>query len=294
MSICPKCGHLLDDDDQFCSKCGARVSAGFGAEIPPPLPTHSEYQPEQAVQPRFCVPQHRPVEPEPLPSRGQRANAGTVLLILLVLAAAGIVAYLLFPHSQSSEALQPQEIATASDPIATQVDADNSPEVTEPADSRLKPIGHADVPLPSTIGDEPAPTARGGEEVKAVAEQHYESPRPAQEPSVREVPQQVLRSAEQMPMFPGGDAALMKFVSSRLQYPAMAQDSHIEGTVVVQLVITKTGRVGEVKVVRSVDSNLDREAVRVCRSLPNFVPGRQNGQAVNVWYTLPVKFKLHQ
>ena len=294
MSICPKCGHLLDDDDQFCSKCGARVSAGFGAEIPPPLPTHSEYQPEQAVQPRFSAPQHRPIEPEPLPSRGQRANAGTVLLILLVLAAAGIVAYLLFPHSQSSEASQPQEIVAASDSIAPQSDAGNSPEEAKSADDGLKPIGHADAPSSSAIGDEPTPTTEDVAEAKAVSEQHCESPRPAQEPIVREAPQQVLRSAEQMPMFPGGDAALMKFISSRLQYPAMAQESHIEGTVVVQLVVTKTGRIGEVKVVRSVDSNLDREAVRVCRSLPNFVPGRQNGQAVNVWYTLPVKFKLHQ
>ncbi len=217
-----------------------------------------------------------------------------MLLILLVLAAAGIVAYLLFPHSQSSKALQPQEIVAASDSIAPQSDAGNSLEEAKPADDGLKPIVHAYAPSSSAIGDEPTPTTEGVAEAKAVAEQHYVSPQPAQEPSAREVPQQVLRSAEQMPMFPGGDAALMKFISSRLQYPAMAQESHIEGTVVVQLVVTKTGRVGEVKVVRSVDSNLDREAVRVCRSLPNFVPGRQNGQAVNVWYTLPVKFKLHQ
>ena len=97
-----------------------------------------------------------------------------------------------------------------------------------------------------------------------------------------------------MPTFPGGEAALMRYLSSHLQYPTMAQENGVQGTVVVQFVVTKTGKVGEVKVVRSVDRDLDREATRVCRSLPNFVPGRQNGQAVNVWYTLPVKFKLQQ
>lgn len=107
-------------------------------------------------------------------------------------------------------------------------------------------------------------------------------------------PEQVFKSVEQMPTFPGGDAALMKYLSSHLQYPTMAQENGVQGTVVVQFVVTKTGKVGEVKVVRSVDRDLDKEATRVCRSLPNFVPGRQNGQAVNVWYTLPVKFKLQQ
>ena len=95
-----------------------------------------------------------------------------------------------------------------------------------------------------------------------------------------------------MPTFPGGEAALMKWLSSHIQYPAMAQENNIQGKVVVQFVVTKTGQVGEVKVVRSKDKDLDREAVRVCKSLPKFVPGRQNGQPVAVWYTLPVNFKL--
>lgn len=106
--------------------------------------------------------------------------------------------------------------------------------------------------------------------------------------------EEVFRSVEQMPTFPGGDAALMKYLSSHLQYPAMAQENGVQGTVIVQFVVTKTGSVGEVKVARSVDRDLDKEAVRVCKSLPKFVPGRQNGQPVSVWYTLPVKFKLQQ
>ncbi|MBQ0070037.1 MAG: energy transducer TonB [Bacteroidales bacterium] len=109
---------------------------------------------------------------------------------------------------------------------------------------------------------------------------------------VKEVKEEVFKSVEQMPTFPGGDAALMKYLSSHINYPTMAQENNIQGKVIVQFVVTKTGKVGEVKVVRSVDKDLDREAVRVCKSLPNFVPGRQNGQPVSVWYTLPVTFKL--
>ena len=72
----------------------------------------------------------------------------------------------------------------------------------------------------------------------------------------------------------------------------MAMENNVQGRVVVQFVVTKTGKIGEVKVVRSVDRDLDKEAVRVCKTLPDFIPGKMNGQAVNVWYTLPVSFKL--
>jgi len=97
---------------------------------------------------------------------------------------------------------------------------------------------------------------------------------------------------EQKPQFPGGEAALLKYVSEHIRYPAMAQENNIQGRVIVQFVVTKTGNVGEVKVVRGKDPDLDKEAVRVVKSLPKFVPGKMNGHAVNVWYTLPIQFKL--
>ena len=109
---------------------------------------------------------------------------------------------------------------------------------------------------------------------------------------LKEAEVQVFRSVEQMPQFPGGEAALMKFLQSHINYPPMAVENGVQGRVVVQFVVDKTGKVGEVMVVRNVDKDLDKEAVRVCKSLPKFTPGRQNGQAVAVWYTLPVTFKL--
>ena len=102
----------------------------------------------------------------------------------------------------------------------------------------------------------------------------------------------IYHSVEQMPQFPGGDAALMKYIQPHLNYPPMAAHLSIQGCVVLQFVVDKTGKVGEVKVARSVDKELDHEAVRLVKTLPNFTPGRQNGEPVNVWYTLPVRFKL--
>ena len=106
------------------------------------------------------------------------------------------------------------------------------------------------------------------------------------------VKEEVFRAVEQMPRFPGGEQALMKYLSTHINYPTMAMENNVQGRVVVQFVVTKTGKIGEVKVVRSVDRDLDKEAVRVCKTLPDFIPGKMNGQAVNVWYTLPVSFKL--
>ena len=120
---------------------------------------------------------------------------------------------------------------------------------------------------------------------EVVVEQKVEKPK-------EEKKEEVFRSVEQMPQFPGGEAALMKYLQSHINYPPMAAENNVQGRVVVQFVVDKTGKVGEVKVVRSVDKDLDKEAVRVCKSLPKFTPGRQNGQAVSVWYTLPVTFKL--
>ena len=107
-----------------------------------------------------------------------------------------------------------------------------------------------------------------------------------------EVSQDVYKSVEQMPQFPGGEAALMKYLMQNIQYPVNAAKNDIEGRVIVQFVIEKDGQIGEVKVVSSVDPELDAEAVRVVKALPKFTPGRQDGKAVAVWYTLPVMFKL--
>ncbi len=101
-------------------------------------------------------------------------------------------------------------------------------------------------------------------------------------------------SAQKMPEFPGGEEELMKYLNVHIQYPPEALKNNIQGKVIVQFIVWKDGRVGKVKVVRSVDKYLDKEAVRVVKTLPKFIPGREDGEPVNVWYTLPVTFKLPQ
>ena len=106
--------------------------------------------------------------------------------------------------------------------------------------------------------------------------------------------ERVFRHGEPMPEFPGGEAALMRFLNENLRYPATAIENGIQGRVVVQFVVKKDGSVDDVTVLHGVDSALDQEAIRVCKTLPKFIPGKQNGQPVNVWFTLPIIFNLSE
>jgi len=99
---------------------------------------------------------------------------------------------------------------------------------------------------------------------------------------------------EQMPQFPGGDGELMKFLSGSIKYPVIAQENGIEGKVIIGFIVSKNGVISDVQVLRSLDPSCDKEAVRVVKLLPRWIPGKQNGVNVNVKYTLPVAFKLQQ
>lgn len=108
----------------------------------------------------------------------------------------------------------------------------------------------------------------------------------------KEVANKVFDVVEQMPSFPGGNDALMKFLSDNVKYPVVAQENGVQGRVVVSFVVEKDGSITDVKVVRSVDPSLDKEAARVVKSMPHWIPGRQNGAAVRVKYNVPVSFRL--
>lgn len=103
---------------------------------------------------------------------------------------------------------------------------------------------------------------------------------------------QVFMVVEQMPSFPGGDAALMKFLRDNVKYPHIAQEHGIQGRVYVSFVVSKDGSIRDVGVARSVDPALDNEAIRVVQAMPKWEPGKQRGKAVNVKYMLPVNFVL--
>ena len=114
-------------------------------------------------------------------------------------------------------------------------------------------------------------------------------PPPAPKP---EVSNKVFDVVEEMPHFPGGPAALQAFLSSNTKYPVVAQENGVQGRVIVSFVVERDGSITDVRVVRSVDPSLDREASRVVRSMPRWSPGKQNGSTVRVKYTVPVVFRL--
>ena len=98
---------------------------------------------------------------------------------------------------------------------------------------------------------------------------------------------------ESMPEFPGGQQALFKYLSENVKYPVIAQENGIQGRVICQFVVNKDGSIVDVEVVRSGgDPSLDKEAIRVIKSMPKWKPGKQRGKAVRVKYTVPVNFKL--
>ena len=114
-------------------------------------------------------------------------------------------------------------------------------------------------------------------------------PPPAPKP---EVSNKVFEVVEEMPSFPGGAGALNAFLSSNTKYPVVAQENGVQGRVIVGFVVERDGSISDVKVLRSVDPSLDREATRVVKSMPKWTPGKQNGSTVRVKYTVPVVFRL--
>ena len=99
-------------------------------------------------------------------------------------------------------------------------------------------------------------------------------------------------SVEQMPEIPGGKEELFKFISNNLKYPDMVGD--FEGRVIVQFVVEKDGSISDIKVIRSLHPEYDKEAMRVIKLMPKWLPGNQRGKAVRVSYILPIVFKLQK
>lgn len=104
--------------------------------------------------------------------------------------------------------------------------------------------------------------------------------------------EKVFDVVEQMPSFPGGDAALFEYLSKNIRYPAIAEENGVQGRVIITFVVERDGHITDVKVIKSVDPSLDKEARRVVSSMPKWIPGKQNGSAVRVKYTVPVTFRL--
>ena len=105
-------------------------------------------------------------------------------------------------------------------------------------------------------------------------------------------PEKVFDMVEQMPTFPGGQQELMAYLGKTIKYPTIAQENGTQGRVIIQFVVERDGSITDVRVARGVDPYLDKEAVRVVKCMPKWLPGKQNGKAVRVNFTVPVMFRL--
>ncbi len=149
------------------------------------------------------------------------------------------------------------------------------------------------------VPDEPPPTQEKLQEVDAGAKTVEGDPNADVDLSgldgsgeVTDEQEQAFVAVEQMPEFPGGEQALLNYISKNTKYPAIARENNIEGRVFISFVVEKDGSVSSVEVIRGIGGGCDEEAKRVIKSLPNFTPGKQNGRAARVQYNVPVNFKL--
>ena len=131
---------------------------------------------------------------------------------------------------------------------------------------------------------------RSSEDDNTAVEIKYVEP-VVEEPEPEE--EEIFQIVEKEPSFPGGQAALMRYLSEHISYPVTAQEAGIQGRVILQFVVNRDGSIVDIQVVRGVDAALDQEAVRVVSAMPKWTPGEQRGKTVRVRYTLPVLFRLN-
>jgi protein TonB len=118
------------------------------------------------------------------------------------------------------------------------------------------------------------------------------APEVVQEEEKPKVTQEVFKVVEQMPSFPDGQAALLRYLAQNIEYPTIAKENGVEGMVVVQFVVERDGSIAGATVVKGIGAGCDEEALRVVRGMPKWQPGKQRGQPVRVQFNLPIRFKL--
>ncbi len=130
---------------------------------------------------------------------------------------------------------------------------------------------------------------KSSEDDQTQAVEIIEMPPPEEE---EEVTNEIFTVVEDMPEFPGGQAALLQYIGKAVKYPVIAQENGIQGRVIVTFTVEKDGSVADAQIVRGVDPSLDKEALRVINSMPKWKAGMQRGKPVRVKYTIPVTFRL--
>lgn len=236
----------------------------------------------------FAAPQEQPKEEPVYYDEEPESNNKFLIIGIAVAAAIALSLIVLFCTGDKESSPADDNSVTAVDSVATEGitsdESDTPAEKVEEPQKKDEPVEKTEKP------DDKDRTALKTQEKTetpvTTTNKKEETPARQQEPVQSNT---VYDAVEQMPAFPGN---LNGFISSNLKYPAIAEENGVQGRVIVQFVVDRDGSISDIKVVRSVDASLDREAVRLVRSMPRWTPGKQNGKAVRVRYTLPINFRL--
>ena len=210
---------------------------------------------------------------------------GAVVLLLLLGVGGFFLGSKLLKGGDNREVVV-AEPAASSPAVADQpLTAQATPEPAAPAVSAVSEQVTPAAPVKETPQATPAPA-----KTEKPAAQTTQSTATKEDVSADNTVRDVV---EQMPSFPGGKEAMMSYVSRSIKYPTVAEENGTQGLVIVSFVVEKDGSISGAKVIRSVDPSLDKEALRIIRSMPRWTPGKQDGKPVRVKYTVPVSFRLH-
>ena len=196
-------------------------------------------------------------------------------------------------EKKKPEKVQPKVEMKKEIPVARETQKFTAPVIKKDElvkeENQVKQMDQLDAKVAVGTKDEEGVKDRTVEAVRSDIAVAAPPPPPAPKP---EVSNKVFDVVEEMPSFPGGQGALMQYLASNIKYPVVAQENGVQGRVIVSFVVERDGSISDVKVARSVDPSLDREAQRVVKSMPRWSPGKQNGSTVRVKYTVPVVFRL--
>lgn len=191
-----------------------------------------------------------------------------------------------------------REITIVQDEGVADVIAEEEIEITRPEDTPPPPPPPPPAPaiaeelnvVEDDVKLDDVEIASSEDDATAAQQEAYVPPAVVEEEEESE--QQIFTVVEKMPEFPGGMAALMKYLANAIKYPVIAQENGIQGRVSCSFVINKDGSIVDAVVLRGVDPSLDKEALRVINAMPKWKPGEQRGKPVRVKYTVPVTFRL--
>ena len=260
MKVCKKCGAQMDDDKFFCTYCGSKLSNNVNRKN-----GNSKWL---IIIPIVVV----------------------VLFLMLAVVGGGCWFFWKYYNNRTSDydEYDMDTITEMVDSVAiSEDDSDNPYEEVVEEDDEYEPEEDDDE-IEATIGAL-FEKKEAKKEVRSDLEDNHEDYVDRKTPSPSN---KVYDVVEEMPQFPGGASALFDYLARNIQYPVVAEENGIQGRVVVSFVVDRDGSITDVRVQKGVDPSLDKEALRVVRSMPRWIPGKQDGAPVRVKYTVPVTFKL--